>query len=377
MISTFYLPAKLIFGPGSLSHVGEEARALGKKALIVTYPDIRKLGILDQVLQLLNENDVKVEVFDELEINPRGSTIDEGARIVRTEGFDLIIGLGGGSAMDAAKGMALASSGEDSIWSYLPYESPVSGPVPNLIQVPTIAGTGSELNHILVLTDWESHEKRCMFNSNTWAKVAIVDPSLTLTVPTKLTAAGGVDTFAHIAEWYFMPEKPLPVNDALREALMRITVQSLPKVLSHPDDLDARTQLSWASTIAGSEFSRLGGTVGNMTCHGIEHAVSGVFDVNHGAGLAALLPAWMRQIQPVRADRLTSFGRNVFGKDDGIAAFEEWLDRVGMKLRLRDLGCDLERADEIAKIALNIWDYQAHPTIMDADVIAQIYRDAY
>lgn len=377
MISTFYLPVKLVFGPGSLSCVGKEAKLLGTKALIVTYQDTKKLGVFDQVVSQLNDNGVAVKAFDELEPNPHGSTIDDGARMARNEECDLIIGLGGGSAMDAAKGIALASSGKGSIWDYLPFNSPVSGPVPSLLQIPTIAGTGSELNHIMVLSDEESHGKRCIFNSNTWAKVAIVDPSLTVTVPTKLTAAGGVDTFAHLAEWYLMPERPLPMNDALREAVMRVTVQFLPQVLSHPDDLDARTQLSWASTIAGSELSRVGGAVGSMTCHGIEHAVSGVYDINHGAGLAALLPVWMRQIQPARADRLAALGRNVFGKDDGIAAFEEWLDRVGMRLRLSDLGCELERADEIAKIALDIWDYRAHPTTIGAEVIAQIYRDAY
>ena len=114
-----------------------------------------------------------------------------------------------------------------------------------------------------------------------------------------------------------------------------------------------------------------------MTCHGIEHAISGYYDINHGAGLAALLPAWMKQILPARKERLELLGRNVFGKPDGIAAFEEWLEEIGMKIRLKDLGCELERADEIADIALKIWDYQLHPTKMNAETIAQIYRDAY
>jgi alcohol dehydrogenase class IV len=377
VVSTFYLPVRLVFGPGSISLVGKEARTLGTKSLIVTYSDMRRLGIVDEVIRRLVEEGVDVEVFDELEPNPRGLTVDRGAQIAREAGVEVIIGLGGGSAMDAAKGIALASSGQTSIWDYLPEESPVSGPLPALVQVPTLAGTGAELNHIAVLTDWESHEKRCIFNSNTWAKVAIVDPAVTVTVPPRLTAAGGVDTFAHLAEWYLMPDKPLPVNDAIREAVMRVTVRLLPRVLADPNDIDARTELSWASTIASSELSRLGGTVGSMTCHGIEHAISGYYDINHGEGLAALLPAWMRQIIPARAERLTLLGRNVFGKNNGITAFEEWLEEVGMRLRLRDLGCELERADEIAEIALRVWDFRPHPTDIDAEVIAQIYRDAY
>lgn len=377
MIQPFYMPIKILFGPGSISQLGYEARALGRQAMIVTYPDIRKLGFLDIILEDLKNNGLETVVFEDLEPNPRSSTVDRAARIARERKVDLVIGLGGGSAMDAAKGVALASSGEAPIWDYVTDRVQVSGPVPALIQVPTLAGTGSELNQIAVFTDWDSHEKRFIVNSSLWAKVSIVDPGLTVTVPKKLSAAGGVDALAHIMECYLMPEKPLPINDAIREALMRVTVQFLPMVLAHPDDIDARTQLSWASTIASSELSRLGGSAGSMTCHGIEHAISGYYDINHGEGLAALLPVWMKQILPVRRERVELLGRNVFGKADGIAAFEEWLDEIGMKLRLRDLGCDLERADEIANIALRVWDFQLHPTGMDARSIAQIYRDAY
>ena len=174
-----------------------------------------------------------------------------------------------------------------------------------------------------------------------------------------------------------MPEKPMPMNDAIREAVMKVIVQVLPQVLANLDDVDARSQISWASTIASSDLIRLGGSAGSMTCHGIEHAVSGYYDVNHGAGLSALLPAWMKQFYPVRKERFELLGRNVFGKSDGIAAFEEWLEKVGMNIRLRDLGCELEKADEIANLALKLWDYTPHPTEMNAETIAKIYRDAY
>jgi alcohol dehydrogenase len=377
MIQTINLPIKIIFGSGSINHLGQEAKVLGRHAMIVTYPDIRKLGFLDVVLKDLKNQGLETEVFEELEPNPRSTTIDRAAVIVRKKKVDLVIGLGGGSAMDAAKGIALASSGNAPIWDYMMERTRISGPVPNLIQVPTLAGTGSELNPIAVFTNWENHEKRYTMNPDLWAKLAIIDPELTVTVPEKQTASGGVDILSHIMECYLMPEKPMPMNDAIREAVMKVTVQVLPRVLAHPDDIDGRSQLSWASTIASSDLSRLGGSAGSMTCHGIEHAISGYYDINHGAGLAALLPVWMKQILPARKERVALLGKNVFGKTDGIAAFEEWLEQIGMKLRLRDLGCELERADEIANIALKIWDYQLHPTKIDAKTIAQIYRDAY
>jgi alcohol dehydrogenase YqhD (iron-dependent ADH family) len=377
MIQPLFLPVKILFGAGSITQLGQEAKSLGNRAMIVTYSDLRKLGFLDNIIKDLRRNGLETELFEDLEPNPRTSTVDKAARIARERKVDLVIGVGGGSAMDAAKGIALASTGDASIWDYVTNTVQATSPAPPLMQVPTLAGTGSELNQIAVFTDWDSHEKRFTINDNLWAKVSVIDPALTTTVPKELTAAGGIDALAHIMECYLTAETIFPMNDAIREAVMKVTVQFLPKVLAHPENLEFRAQISWASTIASSELSRLGGWAGDMTCHGIEHAVSGYYDVNHGAGLAALLPAWMTQILPVRRERLELLGKNVFGKDDGIAAFEAWLEEIGMKTRLRDLGCELERADEIAEIALRVWDFQFHPTGKDAESIAQIYRDSY
>jgi len=377
MITVISLPTRLVFGPGSLDRLGDEARQLGQKAMIVTYPDIRKVGLLDTVMNKLKEKGVDSAVYEEVQPNPRSSMVDKGAGIARESEVELIIGLGGGSAMDAAKAIALASSGSDSILSYIGRMVPAKGPVPALIQVPTMAGTGSEMNSVAVITNWETHEKSVLFNPAISAKVAIVDPELTLTVPKNQTASGGVDTFSHLVEYYLMPEAPIPMNDAIREAIIRMVVKYLPKALAKPDDIEARTQLSWASTIAMSSLAQLGGTAGTMTCHGIEHAVSGYYDVAHGAGLAALLPAWMRHILPVRKERLDMLGMNVFGKKDGIAATEEWFKEVGMNVRLKDFGCDPELADEIADNALRTFpQVGAHPRPLDKEAIAQIYRDS-
>ncbi|MFC1947669.1 iron-containing alcohol dehydrogenase [Chloroflexota bacterium] len=378
MITTFNLPTKIIFGAGSLDRLGEEAAYSGRKALIVTYPDIRRIGLLDMVQKDLRENGVDDMVFDEVEPNPRSSTVDKGARIVAKEKVDLVIGLGGGSAMDTAKAITLASTDSKPIWYYAENRVDVTGTIPSIIQVPTIAGTGSEVNAGAVITNWETHQKTSIPNRCMWAKTAIIDPELTLTVPKRLTASGGVDIFSHLVENYLMPEEPLPVNDAIREALMKVVVRYLPRVLARLDDIEARTQLSWASTIAMSQIIRLGGTVGSMTCHGIEHAISGYYDVTHGEGLAALLPAWMKHILPVRKERLALLARNVFEKTDGIRATEEWLEQVGMRLSLRDLGCELERAEEIANITVNTFrNLRLHPRTLDIKVIAQIYRDSF
>ncbi|MDD5289465.1 MAG: iron-containing alcohol dehydrogenase, partial [Dehalococcoidales bacterium] len=196
--------------------------------------------------------------------------------------------------------------------------------------------------------------------------------------PLHQTKAGAIDTYAHLVENYVTDGTPTPLTDGIRETCMKMVVKYMPRVMAHLDDLEARTELSWASTIAMSQLARLGSGGGSMTCHGIEHALSGYYDVTHGDGLAALLPAWMRSFYQVRESRFKSLGRNVFGKEDGLKATEEFFESVGMRLRLGALGCKLEQAQEIAELAIKSSPWlSTHPTPLDANAIAKIYREAF
>ena len=383
MTHIMHVPTKLVFGTGSINELGKEARQLGKKVMVVTYPDIRRVGLLDKIMADLKANKLKVLVFEKVQPNPRSSTVDEGASLVRKEKVDLLIGLGGGSAMDSAKAIAVASTKDEPFWPRALSgisESEVMDTIPSIIQVPTLAGTGSEMNNAVVITNWEAREKRPITSSLMAAKVAIVDPELTLTVPKKQTAQGGVDIFTHLAEPYVLLEKSAPVNDGIREHLMRTVVKYLPQVLVKPDNIEARTQLSWVSTIAMCPLSALGGgRYRGYHCHNIEHGVSALYDVAHADGLAALMPTFMRHISPVRKERIETLGKNVFGTADGIRATEGWLESVGMKLRLRDLGCKLEDAEEVANIVLRTCPFslEVSPLTIDAKQIAEMYRRAY
>ena len=378
-ITRFYLPTKIIFGCGSLAEIGSEARKIGQRAILVTgSTSMRKTGVLDRVTTDLEANGVNVSVFDRVEPNPRASTVDEGSKIARREKADLIIGLGGGSAMDAAKGIALASSTTRPIWYYVEAKAAVKEPVPSLILVPTVAASGSEANNGAVITNWDTHEKRVLVSPYFFARVSIVDPDLTLTLPERPTAQGGVDIFCHLAECYLTVVEPSPLTDGIMETAMRLVVESLPQVLASPRDIEARTTLSWASTIACSQFAMLGGGDGSMTLHGIEHPLSGYYDIAHGDGLAALLPAWMKYTFPVRRERFYSLGRKVFDKVDGILASERWLERIGMKLRLGSLAVELERLEELAACAVRSAPWlKYHPRLLDTAAIKQLYGNSY
>jgi alcohol dehydrogenase class IV len=378
MLSRIKLNITILFGAGCINEVGEEAARLGHKAMVVTYPDIRRIGLLDKVLKDLKQNKVNSVVFEKVEPNPRSATIDEGAAIARKDKIDLVIGLGGGSAMDTAKGIALACSSTTSIWDYLSKQVDVKGVIPSIIQIPTLAGTGSETNNIAVITNWETHVKGGLGDPRIQAKVAIIDPAITLSVPLHQTKAGGIDIFSHVLEPYLADSTPTPMTDGIRETCMKIVMDYLPRVIAQPDDIEARTQLSWASTTATSQLAEWGGGGRSATCHAIENALSGYYDITHGDGLAALLPTWMRSFYQVRQDRFRLLGRNVFGKEDGLKATEDFFESVGMKIRLRDLGCKLEDAQAIAELAVKSSPYLSeHPTPLDANVIANMYRNSF
>ena len=379
MITTFHLPTRIIFGSGSLAQLGLEAGKIGQKAILITgTSSMRRVGVLDRVVDDLKTNGVQTLIYSRVEPNPRASTVDEGAKIVREEGVDLVIGLGGGSAMDAAKAVVLASTATKPIWRYIEAGDEVTGPVPSLILVPTVAASGSEANNGAVITNWETREKRVLISPHFFAKVSIVDPDLTLTLPEKPTAQGGLDIFCHLVEGYLTAKKPFPLTDGIMETTMRLVVESLPQVLIRLDDIEARSRLSWASTIACSQFAKLGAGAGTATLHGIEHPLSGYYDIAHGDGLAALLPAWMRYTLPVKQERFYSLGRNVFGEEDGILATEKWLEKIGMKLQLRNIGIELERIEQMANCAVRTAPWlEHHPRLLDAVATARIYHDSY
>jgi alcohol dehydrogenase class IV len=375
-ISQFHIPTRFIIGQGSFAQLGKEAARLGKTALLVTGSrSMRSSGMLDKAAGDLAANGVTSVIFDKVEPNPRTSTIDTAAKIARDNRVEMVIALGGGSVMDASKCIALAAAGGEPIFFY--YEGNPNGKIKALpiIAVPTVAASGSEANNGAVITNWETHAKVVLLHPSIYPAVSIVDPALTLTVPAKTTAQGGVDIFCHLVEAYVTANESTLINDGLRESSMRTVVEALPDVLARLDDIDGRSRLTWASTIACSQFSSLGGGTGLMTLHGLEHALSAIYDMAHGDGLAALLIEWMKFTLPARRERVAKLGQNVFGASDGIAATQNWLHQVGMDHRLRALGVKEADLEALADNALRTAPWiKFHPIPLDKASITDIYK---
>jgi alcohol dehydrogenase YqhD (iron-dependent ADH family) len=378
-LSRFYIPTRFIIGQGGFSQLGRETARLGKGALLVTgSSSMRSTGVLGKAVSDLEANGVTAIIFDKVEPNPRASTIDAAAKIARDNKAGVIIGLGGGSVMDASKCIALAAAGGEPIFAY--YEGKANSKVKALpiVLVPTLAASGSEANNGAVITNWETHEKVVVMHPSTYPAVSIIDPALTLTVPAKTTAQGGVDIFCHLVEAYVTAHESTLINDGLRESSMRTVVEALPRVLAKLDDMEGRSNLTWASTIACSQFASLGGGTGIMTLHGMEHPLSALYDMAHGDGLAALLIEWMKYTLPARKDRVKKLGQNVFGENDGIAATQSWLGKIGMDGRLRSQGVKETDFEALAENALKTAPWlQFHPVKLDKEAIIAIYKKSF
>jgi len=381
--TVFHTPIKLVFGAGTVEKVGQEAALLGKHALIVIGgSSAKKTGLLDRVVKDLNANGVDSVVFEGITPNPRANDVDRAAKLAAENNVDLIIGLGGGSVMDAAKAIKLAYSSGQPVFDFYRGTASTKGiqPKAELLLVPTMAATGSEFNSFAVVTEWDSHEKRAIAPPFFFPSTSVVDPELTLSMPVGQVAKGGLDIFLHVMENYVTHTEGAPMADGIRESIMKVAVEWLPVSVKNPQDLEARTNLSWASTLACSQIIALGGGAGYRPIHLMEHPISGMFDVAHGDGLAALLPAWLNQSMSVRGDRIAALGKNVFGvSTDPVGAVEKWLESIHMKTTLSQLGVD---EDQFEAMAENAMETSRGLLTKDAihnnvEAIAGLYQAAY
>jgi len=390
---TFYLPTKIVFGPGTVDRAGAEADKLGDRALIVTGKrSAAAHGILDRVIDRFNVEGLVSVVFSEIEPNPRTATIDKAGELARKEDCDFVVGLGGGSPMDAAKAIAVAAMEAKPIWDFIPHGKsnvrPVKKALP-IMEIPTLAATGSEADAGGVFTNWETNEKATLFSPLLFPRVSIVDPELTITVPKDYTADGGVDIICHVIEGFFTGADDTPVQDRFSMGVIKTVMQSLPVALKEPDNIAARSNLSWASTVALSGMVNAG-RGGAFPIHALEHCLSGHYDISHGRGLAVLLPALMEYSYKSRAAKYALLAEELFcvsrdGKSDeamaeiGIEKMKQFLDSVGRLMNFKDVGiADDSRFEKMADDALRIYgvdgEYLPNPKPLYKDDILAIFR---
>lgn len=308
---TFYNPARIVFGKDTESQVGDLTKVYGSKVLVHYGGQSAKAsGLLDRVLKSLKDANMTVYELGGVKPNPRVSLVKEGIELCKKEKIDVILAVGGGSVIDSAKGIALGALMDEDVWDYYLYGKTVEKVLP-LGVVLTIPAAGSESSTSSVLTDDESLIKRGLGSPLFIPKFAIINPELHMTLPAFQTACGIVDMTAHLLERYFTQVEHNDLTDRLIEANIKAIINNAPLVMQEPNNYDARAEIAFCGTLAHNGLFSVG-RVGDWASHSIEHELSAKYDIAHGAGLAMIIPWWMRHVYTEGVYKFVQFAQRVF-----------------------------------------------------------------
>ncbi|MGD8401709.1 MAG: iron-containing alcohol dehydrogenase [Bacillota bacterium] len=306
----YHNPGKIIFGRDGVAQLGNIIAPYGRTILLVTGGgSIKKNGLYDRVARQLTKAGLKFFEVDGIQPNPRLSSVNQGITLCKEHQIEFILAVGGGSVIDAAKTMAAGAKYDGDVWDFFEQRAECKQALP-LGTILTLAATGSEMNGGAVITKWETNQKLAISTPLLVPRFSILDPTLTFSVPRRQTVNGIVDIMAHVFEQYFSPTPDTALQDRLAESILQTMIETAPMVLAQPENYEARASMLWCGTLAlNSLLAR--GKITDWASHAIEHEVSAIYDIPHGAGLAIIFPNWMNYVV-----------------DSGIAKFVQYATRV-------------------------------------------------
>ncbi|WP_066314182.1 iron-containing alcohol dehydrogenase [Bacillus sp. FJAT-29814] len=381
----FQNPTKLIFGKDQLVHLKTEIPRYGNKVLLVYGGgSIKRSGLYEKVMSLLNEIDAQVFELSGVEPNPRVSTARKGVEICKQEGVEFILAVGGGSVIDCTKLIAAGAKYDGDPWDLVIKKASAKEALP-FGTVLTLAATGSEMNSGSVITNWETNEKYGWGSPLTFPKFSILDPVNTFTVPRNQTIYGIVDMMSHVFEHYFHLEEKTEFQDRMCESLLITVMETAPKLLEDLENYDHRSTILYCGTMALNGMLNMGYR-GDWATHNLEHAVSAVYDIPHGGGLAILFPHWMEHNLHVKPERFKQLAVRVFGVNpegktaeeaglEGIRKLREFWNSIDAPSRLADYDIDDSRLELMADRAMVYGEFGNFTKLNKEDCLA-IYRAA-
>jgi alcohol dehydrogenase YqhD (iron-dependent ADH family) len=351
-------PTRIIFGKGTESKAGKEVIRYSSRILLhYGGGSIMKAGLYDRVVKSLREAGVYFAELGGVKPNPRLSLVREGIKMCRENNLDFILAVGGGSVIDSSKAIAAGIKYEGDVWDFYTGNAMPKETLPVGV-ILTIPAAGSEASKSSVITNEDGWYKRSLNTEINRPRFAIMNPELTFTLPPYQTACGAADIMAHVMERYFTQVTNVDFTDRLCEATLKTVIGNAAKVLKEPDNYDARAEIMWASTNAHNDLLSTG-RIGDFASHTIEHEMSGIYDVAHGAGLAVIFPAWMKYVYKRNLNRFVQFAVRVWNVEqyfddpertalEGIHRMEGFFGSIGLPVTLKELGIPDDRLEEMA-----------------------------
>jgi alcohol dehydrogenase len=380
---TYWNPTKLIFGKNQIEQLKTEIPQYGNKVLLVYGGgSIKRNGLYDQVIAILNDLEAKVFELSGVEPNPRISTARKGVEICKTEGIEFILAVGGGSVIDCTKLIAAGAKYEGDAWDLVVKKAFAHEALP-FGTILTLAATGSEMNSGSVITNWETQEKYGWGSPVTFPKFSILDPTNTFTVPKDQTIYGMVDIMSHVFEQYFHIGENTLLQDRFCESTLLTVMEAAPRLVNDLENYELRETILYSGTIALNGSLSMGSR-GDWATHNIEHAVSAVYDIPHGGGLAILFPNWMKHTLKENPSRYKQLAVRVFGVDptgksdeeaglEGIEKLREFWSSIGAPSRLADYEIDDTKLEVMADKAMVNGEFGNFKKLNRTDVL-EIYK---
>ena len=386
----YFTPTEVCFGKGTVDRVGEYVKKYNGTKVLIHYGggSIVRTGLLERIKEALDEAGIAHIELGGVVPNPHLSKVYEGIELCRKEKIDFLLAVGGGSVIDSTKAIGYGLTNEGDVWDFFEHTRVAVCCMP-LGCVLTIAAAGSEMSNSCVITKKDNNEKRGYNNDVSRPKFAIMDPELTMTLPDYQTACGCTDMLMHTQERYFTNGGNMEVTDSIAEALMRTIIKYARILVREPKDYEARAEVMWAGSLSHNGLTGCGNDGGDFSSHMLEHEMGGMFDVAHGAGLAAIWSSWARYVYKDCLTRFKRFALYVMGVDDegsdeeialaGIKAMESFYHSIGMPINMKELGIEPteEQILEMAhRCALASGGQKGSARVLKEEDMAQIYRMA-
>ena len=386
----YYTPTRVAFGKDTVTRTGELVRAFGGTKVLIHYGSDRVLrnGLMDRVREQLDAAGIAYVLLGGAVPNPRLSLVYQGIELCKKERVDFILAVGGGSAIDSAKAIGYGVANEGDVWDFYDGKRKAAGCLP-LGVILTLSATGSEMSDSSVITKEEGLIKRGYSSDYGRPRFAILDPTYTMTLPDYQTACGCTDIMMHTMERYFTNSEHLELTDQLAEGLMRTVKQNALILRDHPEDEQARAEVMWAGSLSHNGLTGCGTDGGDWMTHKLEHELGGLYDVAHGAGLAALWGSWARYVYLNCLPRFRRFAVQVMGIPDegteeavalkGIEAVEDFYRAIRMPTNLRELGVKATEEDLLTmahKCAVGVKGGKGSARFLKEEDMLEIYRMA-
>lgn len=339
---SFYNPTRIEFGSDKEKLIGQILAEHNVKNVLLAYGSerIKRDGLFATISQNLTQHGIRYVEFGGIVSNPLLSKVREGIQAAREHQVDAVLSVGGGSVLDSAKSIAAGTLYDGDVWDLFIGKGQINAALP-VFSIMTLAATGSEMNSGAVITNDVTREKFALHSVHTFPKVSVVNPALMQSVSRDYLVYSAADIIAHSIEGYFTAAVQPKIQSRLVETVIATVLETTEMLLKDPGDYNARAEFAWASTLALNGLTYAGTSGFSYPNHMIEHSLSALFNVPHGAGLSVVMPAWMKWYHSQNPTQFARFVRTLFGKgtaEEGIAALEAWFDKIGTPTRLSQLG---------------------------------------